>query len=87
MSFLAGGSLSSELKMAYPPVLEQHRTCSSRSCWGSSVETAMGDSGGPLNCQVSGKYYVHGVTSFVSTQGCNAQGKPTVFTHLCAYIS
>ncbi|XP_042568224.1 elastase-1-like [Cyprinus carpio] len=60
--------------------------------WGSTVKNTMvcagggsesgcqGDSGGPLNCQVSGKYVVHGVTSFVSSSGCNAYKKPTVFT-------
>ena len=46
-----------------------------------------GDSGGPLNCQVNGKYVVHGVTSFVSSQGCNVQRKPTVFTRVSNYIS
>ncbi|CAB1353262.1 unnamed protein product [Coregonus sp. 'balchen'] len=45
------------------------------------------DSGGPLNCQVNGQYYVHGVTSFVSSSGCNANRKPTVFTRVSAYIS
>lgn len=40
-----------------------------------------GDSGGPLNCRgADGKWYVHGVTSFVSSLGCNTIKKPTVFT-------
>lgn len=46
-----------------------------------------GDSGGPLNCQVSGQWVVHGVTSFVSSSGCNAYRRPTVFTRVSAYIS
>uniref|UniRef100_A0A8C5IKF8 Peptidase S1 domain-containing protein n=1 Tax=Junco hyemalis TaxID=40217 RepID=A0A8C5IKF8_JUNHY len=46
-----------------------------------------GDSGGPLNCAVNGQYQVHGVTSFVSSQGCNVARKPTVFTRVSAYIS
>ena len=45
-----------------------------------------GDSGGPLNCSVGGRWVVHGVTSFVSSAGCNAIRKPTVFTRVSAYI-
>lgn len=32
-------------------------------------------------------YQVHGVTSFVSSLGCNVRNKPTVFTRVSAYIS
>lgn len=46
-----------------------------------------GDSGGPLHCLVNGQYSVHGVTSFVSSMGCNVSRKPTVFTRVSAYIS
>ena len=46
-----------------------------------------GDSGGPLHCMVNGQYAVHGVTSFVSSMGCNVARKPTVFTRVSAYIS
>lgn len=46
-----------------------------------------GDSGGPLHCLVNGQYTVHGVTSFVSSLGCNVSRKPTVFTRVSAYIS
>uniref|UniRef100_A0A8C2N4U1 Chymotrypsin-like elastase family member 1 n=1 Tax=Capra hircus TaxID=9925 RepID=A0A8C2N4U1_CAPHI len=46
-----------------------------------------GDSGGPLHCLVNGQYAVHGVTSFVSSLGCNVAKKPTVFTRVSAYIS
>ncbi|KAM3877801.1 elastase-1-like [Diretmus argenteus] len=92
-----GGSLSAQLKQAYLPLVD-HKTCTSPSWWGSSIKTTMvcgggaaesgcnGDSGGPLNCQVNGKYYVHGIASFVSGLGCNAPRKPTVFTRVSAYI-
>ncbi|XP_062401679.1 elastase-1-like [Sardina pilchardus] len=92
-----GGSLSSQLKQAYLPLVG-HSTCSSSGWWGSTVKTTMvcggggsdsgcnGDSGGPLNCQVNGKYAVHGIASFVSGWGCNYPQKPTVFTRVSAYI-
>uniref|UniRef100_A0A3B5LV24 pancreatic elastase n=1 Tax=Xiphophorus couchianus TaxID=32473 RepID=A0A3B5LV24_9TELE len=92
-----GGSLSDQLKEAYLPVVD-HNTCSSGGWWGSTVKTTMvcaggytchlsGDSGGPLNCQVNGNYYVHGIASFVSGLGCDTYQKPTVFTRVSAYIS
>ncbi|XP_068121227.1 elastase-1-like [Hyperolius riggenbachi] len=94
-----GGSLPSILQQAPLPVVA-HSTCSSSSYWGSTVKSTMvcaggngaqagcnGDSGGPLNCVVNGGYQVHGVTSFVSSQGCNAYRKPTVFTRVSAYTS
>ncbi|XP_046882386.1 chymotrypsin-like elastase family member 1.3 isoform X2 [Hypomesus transpacificus] len=93
-----GGQLSADLKQAYLPVVD-HQTCTSSGWWGSTVKTSMvcagggslsgcqGDSGGPLNCQVNGKYVVHGVTSFVSSSGCNAQRRPTVFSRVSDYIS
>ncbi|CAB1353261.1 unnamed protein product [Coregonus sp. 'balchen'] len=93
-----GGSLSNSLKQALLPSVD-HQTCSSSGWWGSTIKTSMvcaggganagcnGDSGGPLNCQVNGQYYVHGVASFVSSSGCNAIRKPTVFTRVSAYIS
>jgi len=92
-----GGSLSAQLKQAYLPVVD-HKTCTSPAWWGSTIKTTMvcaggaaeagcnGDSGGPLNCQVNGKYYVHGIASFVSGLGCNAPRKPTVFTRVSAFI-
>lgn len=58
--------------------------------WGLSLMCFLwiqGDSGGPLNCSVGGQWVVHGVTSFVSSSGCNAYRKPTVFTRVSAYIS
>lgn len=139
--FLAGGSLSAQLKQAYLPLVD-HANCSRSDWWGSTVKNTMvcaggsaesgcnvshllheekekkvahnififlalgyifvitvflilkilsfissqGDSGGPLNCLVNGKYYVHGVTSFVSGWGCNYPKKPTVFTRVSAYM-
>ncbi|XP_051804811.1 elastase-1-like isoform X2 [Acanthochromis polyacanthus] len=92
-----GGSMSGELKQAYLPSVD-HETCSSPDWWGSTVKTTMvcagggaesgcdGDSGGPLNCLINGRYYVHGVTSFGSSLGCNTIRKPTVFTRVSAYI-
>ncbi|XP_068171252.1 elastase-1-like isoform X2 [Antennarius striatus] len=92
-----GGSLSAQLKQASLPLVD-HRTCSSSSWWGSTVKSTMvcggggaeagcnGDSGGPLNCLVNGKYHVHGIASFVSSLGCNTPRKPTVFTRVSAYI-
>ncbi|KAJ0023423.1 hypothetical protein NQD34_003322 [Periophthalmus magnuspinnatus] len=93
-----GGSLSASLKQAYLPLVD-YRTCSSYGWWGSTVKDTMvcagggsesgcqGDSGGPLNCSVNGQWVVHGVTSFVSSAGCNTYQKPTVFTRVSAYIS
>lgn len=45
-----------------------------------------GDSGGPLNCRGGdGRWYVQGVTSFVSSLGCNTLQKPTVFTRTSSF--
>uniref|UniRef100_A0A667YBA3 Proproteinase E-like n=1 Tax=Myripristis murdjan TaxID=586833 RepID=A0A667YBA3_9TELE len=50
-------------------------------------EQGQGDSGGPLNCMgQDGKWYVQGVTSFVSSRTCNEVKKPTVFTRTSAFI-
>uniref|UniRef100_A0A667HNT9 Chymotrypsin-like elastase family member 1 n=1 Tax=Lynx canadensis TaxID=61383 RepID=A0A667HNT9_LYNCA len=93
------GQLAQALQQAYLPSVD-YATCSSSSYWGSTVKSTMvcaggdgirsgcqGDSGGPLHCLVNGKYAVHGVTSFVSSLGCNVSRKPTVFTRVSAYIS
>ncbi|XP_037700951.1 chymotrypsin-like elastase family member 1 [Choloepus didactylus] len=93
------GELAQNLQQAYLPSVD-YATCSSSSYWGSTVKSTMvcaggdgarsgcqGDSGGPLYCSVSGQYVVHGVTSFVSSLGCNVSKKPTVFTRVSAYIS
>ncbi|XP_028969527.2 elastase-1-like [Esox lucius] len=92
------GPQSKILKQARLPSVN-FQTCSRPDWWGSAVKPTMicagggrsnsgcfGDSGGPLNCQVGGRYYVHGVTSFVSSLGCNTFQKPTVFTRVSAYI-
>jgi len=90
------GPIPDQLKQAYLPLVD-HETCTSSDWWGSTVKTSMvcggggaesgcnGDSGGPLNCQVDGKWVVHGIASFVSGLGCNAPKKPTVFTRVSAY--
>ncbi|XP_041946115.1 elastase-1-like [Alosa sapidissima] len=92
-----GGDISPVLKQALLPAID-HETCSSDSWWSSVVQDTMvcagggsdsgcnGDSGGPLNCKVEGKYVVHGVASFVSSSGCNTEMKPTVFTRVSAYL-
>ncbi|XP_075047149.1 chymotrypsin-like elastase family member 3B [Mixophyes fleayi] len=92
-----GGVLPNVLQQALLPVAD-HKTCSQKDWWGSTVKTTMvcaggdvkagcnGDSGGPLNCQASdGRWYVHGIASFVSSLGCNALKKPTVFTRVSAF--
>ncbi|KAL2091023.1 hypothetical protein ACEWY4_013286 [Coilia grayii] len=93
-----GGQISNVLKQALLPVVG-HETCSSDSWWGNTVQDTMvcagggvdsgcnGDSGGPLNCKVEGKYVIHGIASFVSSSGCNTLQKPTVFTRVSAYIA
>ncbi|CAM4603009.1 chymotrypsin-like elastase family member 1 isoform X7 [Lepidochelys kempii] len=93
------GQLAQILQQASLPIVS-YSICSSSSYWGSTVKDTMvcaggdgvrsgcqGDSGGPLNCLVNGNYYVCGVTSFVSSLGCNVYRKPTVFTRVSAYIS
>lgn len=51
-----------------------------------SFSCLQGDSGGPLNCLgQDGRWFVHGVTSFVSSQTCNEVKKPTVFTRISAF--
>ncbi|XP_075850953.1 proproteinase E-like [Microcebus murinus] len=92
------GPLSSKLQQAVMPVVD-YEHCSQSDWWGSSVRKTMvcaggdvrsgcnGDSGGPLNCPATdGTWEVHGVTSFVSSRGCNTLKKPTVFTRVSAFI-
>ncbi|ETE59253.1 hypothetical protein L345_15018, partial [Ophiophagus hannah] len=80
------------------PVVD-YAHCSQPDWWGTYVKQSMvcaggdikaachGDSGGPLNCPAAdGRWYVHGVTSFVSSSGCNTLQKPTVFTRVSAFI-
>ncbi|XP_076867494.1 elastase-1-like [Brachyhypopomus gauderio] len=91
-----GGFYSARLKEAYLPVVD-YATCSSSTYWGTTVKTNMicagggsnaactGDAGGPLNCVSGSIYVVHGLTSFVSSAGCNTLNKPTVFTRVSNY--
>ncbi|XP_012784436.2 chymotrypsin-like elastase family member 3B [Ochotona princeps] len=93
-----GGLLPNKLQKGVLPVVD-YEHCSQPDWWGSSVKEIMvcaggyevsacnGDSGGPLNCPgVNAKCEVHGVTSFVSSRGCNTEKKPTVFTRVSAFI-
>uniref|UniRef100_A0A4X2JXR8 pancreatic elastase II n=1 Tax=Vombatus ursinus TaxID=29139 RepID=A0A4X2JXR8_VOMUR len=93
-----GGALPDILQQARLLVVD-YATCSLSSWWGSSVKTNMvcasgdgvtsscnGDSGGPLNCQISdGHWEVHGIVSFGSSLGCNYPQKPSVFTRVSNY--
>ncbi|MEE6482424.1 hypothetical protein FKM82_013237, partial [Ascaphus truei] len=92
-----GGPSPDILQQALLPVVD-HAHCTQKSWWGSTVKESMvcaggdiksgcnGDSGGPLNCQApDGRWYIHGVTSFVSSRGCNATSKPTVFTRVSSF--
>ncbi|KAL7864133.1 hypothetical protein AOLI_G00155530 [Acnodon oligacanthus] len=91
------GPIPDKLQQALLPVVE-YSVCSQSDWWGMYVKTTMvcaggdirsgcaGDSGGPLNCKGSdGRWYVQGVTSFVSTRLCNELKKPTVFTRISAF--
>ncbi|KAM6174110.1 chymotrypsin-like elastase family member 3B [Erethizon dorsatum] len=92
------GPLPDKLQQALLPVVD-YEHCSRWDWWGFSVRRTMvcaggdiqsgcnGDSGGPLNCPTEeGNWQVHGVTSFVSSLGCNTLKKPTVFTRVSAFI-
>uniref|UniRef100_A0A8C2ZB62 pancreatic elastase n=1 Tax=Cyclopterus lumpus TaxID=8103 RepID=A0A8C2ZB62_CYCLU len=88
-----GGQLSAQLKQASLPIVD-YKTCTSYGWWGSTVKNSMVCAGGGRDsgCHsevrlVNGKWVVHGVTSFVSSSGCNANKKPTVFTRVSSYIS
>ncbi|XP_036436202.1 elastase-1-like [Colossoma macropomum] len=89
-----GGLPSVVLKQAFLPIID-FPTCSC-AWWGSAVKDNMicagggsnygcyGDSGGPLNCLVSGQYVVHGLTSFVHCAECNRQA--TIFSRVSAFL-
>ncbi|XP_054585994.1 chymotrypsin-like elastase family member 3B [Nothobranchius furzeri] len=91
------GPMPDKLQQALLPVVE-HSVCSSSGWWGTTVKSTMvcaggdvvsgcnGDSGGPLNCLgQDGRWYLQGVTSFVSSLVCNELKKPTVFTRTSAF--
>ncbi|XP_063173712.1 proproteinase E-like [Candoia aspera] len=98
-SLYTGGPLPALLQQALLPVVD-HAHCSQPDWWGSFVKETMvcaggdiragcnGDSGGPLSCPGNdGRWYVHGIASFVSGWGCDTLQKPTVFTRVSAFIS
>ncbi|XP_006639165.2 chymotrypsin-like elastase family member 1 [Lepisosteus oculatus] len=93
------GQLSATLQQGYLPIVS-YATCSSSAWWGSTVKTTMvcaggdgyraacyGDGGGALNCYTNGRYEVHGISTFMSSLGCNVYQKPSVFTRISAYTS
>ncbi|XP_029434135.1 chymotrypsin-like elastase family member 3B [Rhinatrema bivittatum] len=93
------GALPNILQQALLAVVD-HAHCTQRDWWGSTIKDTMicaggdikagcnGDSGGPLNCQAAdGRWHIHGIASFVSSLGCNALKKPTVFTRVSAFNS
>uniref|UniRef100_A0A8D2LCL8 Peptidase S1 domain-containing protein n=1 Tax=Varanus komodoensis TaxID=61221 RepID=A0A8D2LCL8_VARKO len=94
-----GGPLPSKLQQALLPVVDNEH-CNQPDWWGGVIRQSMvcaggdiragcnGDSGGPLNCQGNdSKWYVQGIASFVSSLGCNALKKPTVFTRVSDFIA
>uniref|UniRef100_A0A8C8SC23 Peptidase S1 domain-containing protein n=1 Tax=Pelusios castaneus TaxID=367368 RepID=A0A8C8SC23_9SAUR len=94
------GPLPDKLQQALLPVVDQAH-CTQLDWWGPiAIRGSMvcaggdirsgcnGDSGGPLNCLASdGRWQVNGIASFVSSLGCNALKKPTVFTRVSAFDS
>ncbi|XP_078414308.1 chymotrypsin-C-like [Cetorhinus maximus] len=92
------GPIADNLQQALMPVVD-HATCSRPDWWGFALRKTMvcaggdgivagcnGDSGGPLSCRTTdGTWEVHGIASFVSSLGCNAKKKPTVFTRVSAF--
>jgi len=53
---------------------------------GSVAGTCVGDSGGPLQCNLKdGRWYLAGITSFGS--GCAKPGFPDVFSRITKYVS
>uniref|UniRef100_A0A8C5MUK2 Peptidase S1 domain-containing protein n=1 Tax=Leptobrachium leishanense TaxID=445787 RepID=A0A8C5MUK2_9ANUR len=94
-----GVGVSDRLQQAYLPFVKP-KFCIQSDYWGSSIQDTMicagnethpgciGDSGGPLNCRKNdGKWEIHGITSFFSSDGCDAPKKPTVFTRVSAFIN
>uniref|UniRef100_A0A8C5PE27 Peptidase S1 domain-containing protein n=1 Tax=Leptobrachium leishanense TaxID=445787 RepID=A0A8C5PE27_9ANUR len=91
-------SVSDELQQALL-TFETFAGCTRKAWWGNYVKNTMicagingkssciGDSGGPLNCRKNdGKWVLHGITSFFSSEGCDTANKPTVFTRVSAFI-
>ncbi|XP_062889264.1 chymotrypsin-like elastase family member 2A [Mobula hypostoma] len=95
--FYTNGPFADKLQQVRVPTFN-YAQCSSPGGWrplksimmcagGDGIVSAChGDSGGPLNCQVAAeRWEVHGITSFVSTFGCNIWKKPTIFTRVSAF--
>lgn len=51
---------------------------------GNGSSACYGDSGGPLSCMESGRYVLHGVTSFGAAE---CRGYPTVFAKVSEYVA
>ncbi|XP_010176580.1 chymotrypsin-like elastase family member 1, partial [Antrostomus carolinensis] len=94
----AGGSITERLQEVMLPVVN-HEICSQVNWWGSQAKVTMicaggdgvwsgcsGDSGDPLSCYKDIHWQVHGIVSFGLVPYCNTYKKPTVFTHVSAYV-
>lgn len=56
-------------------------------CFGDGTRgPCAGDSGGPLSCELDGRWYLGGVVSW-GTEDCAVSGYPSVFTRLAPYMS
>ncbi|XP_074644299.1 elastase-1-like [Tubulanus polymorphus] len=93
-----GTSSHGNLKQAYVPVVDKD-VCRSKSYYGTSIRTKMmicagyeegghdacqRDSGGPLACEVKGRYEVYGIVSFGT--GCALAKKPGIYTRVTTYL-
>lgn len=77
----------SECQSAYYPKfrisIDQWHLCAGTRDGGKG--TCHGDSGGPLQCRVNGKWVIAGITSFGS--GCAKPGFPDVFTNVAYFTN
>uniref|UniRef100_A0A4W3GR49 Peptidase S1 domain-containing protein n=1 Tax=Callorhinchus milii TaxID=7868 RepID=A0A4W3GR49_CALMI len=91
------GKLNGTLLQSLLPAID-YETCSRADWWGTTVVDSMvcvggfektaceGDPGGPLNCiGIDGRWYIHGVGSFIGPVNCDVPGKPTVYTRVSAF--
>ena len=49
------------------------------------VDSCAGDSGGPLLCQIHGKWTIYGITSF--GEGCGRKGKFGIYAKVPNYVA